>query len=160
MSTTDIGLLPTSRQTSAKIIRKKSKQTTETSEQSYRDKQRPKVFRSKTSSDATCPSQHFPLRHVSGREGPNTQAGYFNRISPGVTSSSASRPTIARTSDTQEDYDSLVRLSWGLLPVTSEVKSRFGFSGCRCVCFWFDSGHLTCDTAAILTPRPSSSIRN
>lgn len=30
------------------------------------------------------------------------------------------------------------------------------FSSCRCVCFWFGSGHLRCDTAAILTPRPSS----
>lgn len=62
-------------------------------------------------------------------------------------------------SDAQGDYDRLVRLLGVLLPVTFEVKPRYAFSSCRCVCFWFGSGHLKCDTAAILTPRRSSSIR-
>lgn len=119
----------------------------------------PEVLHSKTI-NVTCPSQHFPLRHVSGWEGPNTQAGYFDRIPPvlrRVLHACRELRARRRIRHSKEDYDRLVPLLWGWWTVALEVKSRFDFS--CCIWFWFGSRHLKCDTTAILRPRPPSSIR-
>lgn len=102
------------------------------------------------------PAPRFRLRR------PNTQAGYFDRISPvlrRVLHACRELRARRRIRHSKEDYDRLVRLFGvgGGGPVTLEVQSRFDFS--CCIWFWLGSPHLKCDTTAILSPRPSSSIR-
>lgn len=165
MSTTDIGLLPTLRDKPAPQYAKSASETNvairldrviATTASSV-----PKCSQSENS-NVTCPGQHFPLRHVSGRQGPThkpaTSTGsrpVLRRVPHPCRESRARR----RDSTLKKRITTVLSASWrgSLLPVTFQVKSRLGFS--RCVCFWFGSGHVKCDTAAILPPRPSSSIR-
>lgn len=121
----------------------------------------PKVLHSKTI-NVTCPSQHFPLRHVSGWEGPThkpaTSTGY--RRCYVEFCMPAENCVHAAGSDTQKRITTVLFASsgWGVGGRSHlEVKSRFDFS--CCIWFWLGSPHLKCDTTAILSPRPSSSIR-
>lgn len=103
------------------------------------------------------PAPRFRLRR------PNTQAGYFDRISPVLRRVlHACRESRARRRVRHSKRITTVLFaSWGWgWSVTFEVKSRFDFSCCCRVWFWFGSRHLKCDTTAILSPPPSSSIRN
>lgn len=107
------------------------------------------------------PAPRFRLRR------PNTQAGYFDRISPVLRRVlHACRESRARRRVRHSKRITTVLFaSWelgggGELSVTFQVKSRFDFSCCCRVWFLFGSRHLKCDTTAILSPPPSSSIRN
>lgn len=118
MSTTDIGLLPTLLDKTRPVLRKnyESNKRAETS-QPRQSRQQRHASQSVRVEDQQChlPGPTFsPAPRFRSRR-PNTQAGYFNRISPGVTSSSASLPRVARTSPdpTLKRITTVSFASWG-----------------------------------------------
>lgn len=115
----------------------------------------PAVSQSEDPSAFTHPSQHFPLRHVSGRQGRNTSRLLQQDIA-GVTSSSGI--SACASPDTTVEKG----ITAGFFSATfGGATSCFDSSGDRSRCIWFRFGswHLECDTTAIVRPRPSSSIR-